>query len=81
MALKSAINSTVSMVGRLYTFLSFCASTMWDAFDRRDLFFFVGLAMLWYGLKSNYSIGIAFIVVGGVLTTVGIVGSLLGGDK
>lgn len=81
MALKSAISSMGSMVGRLVKFLSFAASAMWDAFDRRDLFFFVGLAMLWYGLKSNYSIGIAFIVVGGVLTTVGIVGSLLGGDK
>ena len=81
MALKQAISSMSLMVGRLRTLLAFRVSAMWDAFDRRDLFFFVGLAMLWYGLKSNYSIGIAFIVVGGVLTTVGIIGSLLGGDK
>lgn len=80
MALKSLINSMVPMVGNLSTFLTSRAVVLWNAFDRRDLFFFGGLIMLWYGLNIIHP-AIAYSVCGGVFTVVGLVGSLLGGKK
>ena len=77
MALKSAISSTVSMVGRLYTFLSFCASTMWDAFDIRIVLFFGGLGLLFYGLFL-YLPWVSYSVCGVILMAVG---WLMGGAK
>ena len=81
MDLKSAISSIVTKVGGLWASLFRCVFTIYDAFDRRDLFFFVGLVMIWYGLYSNYSIGLAHIIVGGILAIVDLIGSILGGDK
>ena len=70
MALKSTINSTVSMVGRLYTFLSFAVSTMWDAFDIRIVLFFGGLGLLFYGLFL-YLPWVSFSVCGVILMATG----------
>ena len=80
MALKSAISSMASMVGRLLAFLSFCGSTLWNCWDRRDILFFGGLGMLWYGLNI-ISPAVAYSVCGGILLSVGLVGYLFGGDK
>ena len=77
MALKQAINSTVSMVGRLYTFLSFAASAMWDTFDIRIVLFFGGLGLLFYGLFL-YLPWLSYSVCGVILMAVG---WLMGGVK
>jgi len=68
----------VSTVGKLRAFLIFRVSALRKAFDRRDLLFFGGLLMLWYGLNI-ISPAVAYSVCGGVLATVGLVGSLFGG--
>lgn len=70
MALKSVISSIVSMVGRLYKFLSFSVSTMWNAFDIRVVFFFGGLILLGYGLFL-YLPWVSFSVCGVILMVVG----------
>ena len=70
MALKSAISSMGSMVGRLVTFLSFVASAMWDAFDIRIVLFFGGLGLLFYGLFL-YLPWVSFSVCGVILMAVG----------
>jgi len=50
MSLNLAINSIVSIVGRLIAFLIAHISAMWAAFDIRIVLFFGGLIMLGYGL-------------------------------
>lgn len=77
MALKSAMYLTVSMVGRLLTFLSFAASTMWDTFDIRIVLFFGGLIMLGYGLFL-YLPWVSFSVCGVILMATG---WLMGGKR
>ena len=77
MALKSAISSMGSMVGRLVKFLSFAASTMWDIFDIRIVFFFGGLSLLGYGLFL-YLPWVSYSVCGVILMAVG---WLMGGAK
>lgn len=77
MAMKSAISSIVTMVGRLVTFLSFAVSTMWDAFDVRIVFFFGGLGLLFYGLFL-YLPWVSFSVCGVILMATG---WLMGGKR
>lgn len=77
MALKQTISSIVTKVGRLLTFLSFAASTMWDAFDIRIVLFFGGLIMLGYGLFL-YLPWVSFSVCGIILMATG---WLMGGKQ
>ena len=77
MALKSAISSMVSMVGMLFTFLTFRVSAIWDAFDIRIVFFFGGLSLLGYGLFL-YLPWVSYSVCGVILMAVG---WLMGGAK
>lgn len=80
MALKTALNSMFSMVGRLRALLIFCVSALWNIWDRRDVFIFGGLAMLGYGLNM-ISPAVAFSVCGGILLSFGLFGCFFGGDK
>ena len=80
MALKSAINSMVSLVGALRAALSFRVSVIWKAFEMRDLLVVGGLGMLWYGLNMH-SPAVAYSVCGGILLIVGLVGYVFGGSK
>jgi hypothetical protein len=77
MALKSAIDSISSMVGRLLAILSFAASAMWNIFDIRIVLFFGGLIMLGYGLFL-YQPWVSFSVCGVILMATG---WLMGGKR
>ena len=77
MSINSATSTVVSMVGRLYRFLSFCASTMWDPFDIRIVLFFGGLGLLFYGLFL-YQPWVSFSICGVILMAVG---WLMGGKR
>ena len=46
-------------------------------FDGNDAHFYAGVAMLFAGLWLNYSLGLALIVAGAVVATVGFVSALL----
>jgi len=78
MALKSALSSIASMVGELRASLIFVFVRGWNCWDRRDILFFGGLSMLWYGLNI-FSPTVAFSVCGGILLSVGLYGYLFGG--
>jgi len=77
MALKQAIISIVSIVGKLVAILTFAASTMWDIFDIRIVLFFGGLFMLGYGLFL-YQPWLSFSVCGVILMATG---WLMGGNS
>jgi len=78
MGLKTSLNSAFSKIGVLRATFDIRVSKIWDSFDRRDFLFFGGLVMLWYGLNI-ISPAVAYSVCGGVLATVGLIGSLFGG--
>jgi len=78
MGLRTSLNSAFTKIGVLRATFGIRMSAIWAAFDRRDLLFFGGLLMLWYGLNI-ISPAVAYSVCGGVLATVGLVGSLFGG--
>jgi hypothetical protein len=72
MALKSLVNLSVSIVGKLRAVLTFA----FVAFDIRPVFFFGGLILLGYGLFL-YLPWVSFAVCGVILMVVG----WLMGDK
>ena len=80
MGLKTSLNSAFTKIGVLRATFGIRVSAILGAFDRRDLLFFGGLVMLWYGLNIT-SPALAFSVCGGILAAVGLVGSLFGGGK
>lgn len=64
------------MLTKLKTHINLIKKT----FDRRDLFVFGGLAMLFYGFYL-YSPAVAFSVCGGILLAIGLVGYAFGGRE
>jgi len=74
------LKSLSLFVGSLRSSLNVHVSAAWQAFDRRDVFFFGGLSMLGYGLYL-YSPSVSFSVCGGILLIVGLAGYLFEGAK
>jgi len=67
----------VTKVGRLFNFLTFAASTMWDTFDIRIVLFFGGLILLGYGLYL-YQPWLSYSTCGVILMATG---WLMGGKR
>lgn len=80
MGLNTASKSTMSFVGRLRAILSEGVSSAWNAFDRRDILVFGGLAILYHGLHL-ISPAIASSVCGSVVLLIGLMGYFHGGAK
>jgi hypothetical protein len=80
MSLSTAMKSVASKVGILSAILGIRVSAIWRSFDRKDVFVFTGLSMLWHGLYLQ-SPSLAYSVCGGIILAIGLVGSVFGGAK